>query len=40
MKVSDKMQKMVLSTSKAIFDFEIATDKFFGRYEVFSAHHD
>ena len=40
MKVSDKVQKMVLSTSKAIFDFEIATDKFFGRYEVFSAHHD
>ena len=40
MKLSDKMQKIVLSTSKAILDFGIATNKFIGKYELFSAQYD
>ena len=32
-------KKIILSTSKETFDFEIATNKFIGRCELFPAHH-
>ena len=32
--------KIILSTSKETFDFEIATNKFIGRCELCPAHHD
>jgi len=38
--VANWWKNKILSTSKETFDFEIATNKFIGRCELFPAHHD